>query len=154
MTTATPTLIHALPAIGTPWPGQGGLFAGLRSGADGRIEALILATAAPAGPLKWKPAVAWAKTVEADGHADFQLPDREDLRLLWVNARERFEKDWYWSGTQYSAGGAWCQGFVNGNQYHDDKDSALLARAVRRFILQSFNPSTPEAHEATAAVPA
>jgi hypothetical protein len=154
MTTATPTLIHAMPALGAPWLGQGGLFAGLRRGADGGTEVLILAAATPAGPLKWKSAVAWAKSVEADGHADFQLPDRDDVRLLWVNAREHFEKDWYWSDTQSSADHAWCQNFINGTQHRSDKGNTLLARAVRRFILQSFNPSTPEAHEATAAVPA
>ena len=33
--------------------------------------------------------------VQADGHGDFTLPDRDDLRLLWINSREQFERDWY-----------------------------------------------------------
>jgi hypothetical protein len=140
MSTAAPTL----PLIGTAWPGQGGIFAGIVLGeVDGQTVnmALILAEARPSKRLDWDAAMAWAKTVEADGHADFELPDRKEQRVLWANVQARFEADWYWSGTQYSRDLAWSQYFDDGFQDYYVKSYEGLAVAVRRFSIQSLSHS-------------
>jgi hypothetical protein len=46
-----------------------------------------------------------------------------------------FDAAWYWSSTQCSAHGAFCQYFDDGSQDHGDKDHALRVRAVRRFLI-------------------
>jgi hypothetical protein len=137
--------LYALPAIGAPWPGQGGMFVGLRNDEEGRTVALILADAQPAQPLKWKAALEWAATVEAEGHADFTLPDRIDLRLLGANAPEQFQRAWHWTSEAFDSSYAWLQYFYLGNQHLVPKSYGGRARAVRRFVLQSFDPSAAAA---------
>ncbi|WP_460874807.1 Lcl C-terminal domain-containing protein [Paralcaligenes ginsengisoli] len=46
---------------------------------------------------------------------------------------QAFEDDWYVTSTQYSPGGAWVQGFGDGDQNVDNEDDTCRARAVRRF---------------------
>jgi hypothetical protein len=140
MSAATLSL-YALPPLGAYWPGQGGTFAGLRKGADGATVALIRADTQADGELTWRKAMDWAKALQVDGHADFTLPDREDGRLLWANDREAFAPDWYWLSVESSRSYAWCQTFGLGSQFSYRKDDELRARAVRRLILQSFDPS-------------
>ena len=88
------------------------------------------------------PAAEWAADLSIDGHTDFYLPSRRELRLCWVNVPELFESGWYWTSTQHSPGYAWIQGFGDGFQYDYDKGTQARARAVRRFlttsVLQSF----------------
>jgi len=79
------------------------------------------------------PAAEWAAALEIDGHSDFYLPSRAELRLIWVNVPELFEDGWYWSSTQSSPNGAWGQTFPGGNQYGAYKDGGGRARAVRRL---------------------
>lgn len=79
------------------------------------------------------PAANWATDLTIDGHRDFYLPARHELRLCYLNVPELFStKDWYWSSTQYSPNHAWIQGFGGGNQGDDLKDYARRAVAVRR----------------------
>lgn len=141
MSAAAPLALYQLPALGAPWPGQGGVFVGLRKAADGATHALIRAEAQPDGELPWRKAMAWAAELRADGHADFRLPDREEARILWANDREAFDRTWYWLSTEYDRSFAWYQGFHYGDQINDHKGGTCRARAVRSFILQSFDPS-------------
>lgn len=46
---------------------------------------------------------------------------------------EAFEDEWFWSSSQYSADGAWGQGFYGGSQYRAGKDGGGRAVAVRRL---------------------
>jgi hypothetical protein len=48
---------------------------------------------------------------------------------------EAFEEAWYWSSSQYSAGGAWGQFFDDGFQTSLDKSYEARARAVRLIQL-------------------
>ncbi len=48
---------------------------------------------------------------------------------------EAFERAWYWTSTQYSAGYAWVQDFEVGYQGTGGKDDRYRARAVRRFLI-------------------
>lgn len=50
---------------------------------------------------------------------------------------EAFAEAWYWSSTQYSADSAFCQYFVNGNQYYFYKKFQVRARAVRLIQLSA-----------------
>jgi hypothetical protein len=81
------------------------------------------------------PAAKWAASLHIDGHSDFYLPARCELRLCWVNVPELFAQGWYWSSTQYSPYYAWGQFFVDGFQSNDVKDSQGRARAVRRLLI-------------------
>jgi hypothetical protein len=129
----------SIPPIGAVWPGQGGRYAGLCRGRDGQPDHhLIVADAAPASRLTWKAALAWAPTVEADGHADFALPDRHQSAVLYANVDELFVREWHWTSTEGSERDAWIQYFGDGDQFHDGKSYEARARAVRRLPI---NPS-------------
>ena len=80
------------------------------------------------------PAAEWAAALEVDGHSDFYLPSRRELRLCWVNVPELFAKEWYWTSTQYSPYGAWFQSFGGGGQGNAPKANEYRARAVRRVV--------------------
>jgi hypothetical protein len=93
-------------------------------------------TAALAACLQEHPAAKWAAGLKIDGHSDWYLPSRRELRLLWVNCAEAFPAGWYWSSTQFSAYYAWHQYFDDGYQDVDDKACQGRARAVRRLVIQ------------------
>ncbi len=132
-------MIDKLPLIGQPWPGQGGIFAGLRNSEDGQgLVALILSPEVTNKRLPWAKAVAWAKKVRTDGHKDFSLPDRFESAQLYACVRDHVELGWYWTGTQSSSGVAFGQHFVNGSQGYADESYEGRVRAVRRLPL---NPS-------------
>jgi hypothetical protein len=82
------------------------------------------------------PAAKWADGLRIDGHFDFYLPARRELRLLWCTVPHLFQEGWYWSSTQCSPGSAWGQNFASGSQGYNDKDDQGRARAVRRFLIQ------------------
>jgi hypothetical protein len=82
------------------------------------------------------PASAWAVGLKVDGHQDWYLPSRAELRLLWVNTPEHLTAGWYWSSTQYSPYNAWYQYFDGGYQNYNDKAYEGRARAVRRLVIQ------------------
>jgi len=111
------------------WGSQGKEEAGACSDFDGQANTTALAKS-----KHDHPAAEWADALDIEGHADFYLPSRRELRLCWVNVPELFDEGWYWSSTQHSALYAWNQGFGDGGQGISDKDTALRARAVRRFV--------------------
>ena len=81
------------------------------------------------------PTAQWAAGLSIEGHDDWYLPARHELRLCYLNVPELFNtEDWYWSSTQYSPHYAWIQDFDDGNQDNDHKGNALRARAVRRVV--------------------
>lgn len=153
------------PKIGERWTEQGGIYAGVMRGFDGHPDYHLIVADGEAHDIRWgprghavagadsdhdglantlalfksdqtHPAAEWAYNAHTDAHRDHYLPSRRELRLCWANVPELFDKDvYYWSSTQYSAYGAWLQGFSYGNQYGDYKDYGGRARAVRRLIL-------------------
>ena len=156
------------PRIGTEWPGEGGIYAGIIRGAAGRPDYhLIVPTADDAAVEEVKfgrdtdvpsatsdydgrantialvnaggfPAAEWAHSLAIGPHSDFYLPARHELRLMWLNVPELFEKAWHWSSTQYAAYpyDAWGQDFDDGGQGNFHKSYAGRARAVRRLTIQ------------------
>lgn len=128
-----------IPAIGHPWPEQGGTYCGTVRGLEGQPDHhLILADAKPTERMSWVAGMAWAKTVSADGHTDFDLPTRYESSVLFGNVGELFEPYWHWTSTQGSADNAFDQDFGYGSQYDNGKKDEGRVRAVRRLPI---NPS-------------
>lgn len=152
------------PKLGTYWEGQGGIYAGIMRGHGDQPDYHLIvapaeteAEAITYGPRQRMeaaeshhnghantavliaagnhPAAAHCAAVEVDGHTDFYLPSRDELRLAYVNAKDAFTPEWYWTSTQYQGcrDDAWCQEFDNGRQNNGDEINELRARAVRRI---------------------
>lgn len=114
------------------WGGAGQTEEGAASEYDGAAN-----TAALVASEHNHPAAHWAAELEHEGHKDFYLPSRRELRLCWVNVPEQFARKWYWSSTQSSPDLAWLQVFADGLQLRARKLSELRARAVRRVLATS-----------------
>ena len=129
-TDAAATAPVEVPAIGDPWPGVKGIYAGVSRGTDGAPDAhLVLLTDKAPTKLAWQAAKDWAAGLGDGAH----LPTRDESALLYAHLREEFQSDWHWTSTQYSESNAWIQYFGYGNQSLNDKKYERLARAVRRF---------------------
>lgn len=140
----TPT-IPIIPAIGQPWPEQGGIFIGSRL-IDGAVHHVVI----PGGVEHDIKGIefsglttAVAQAGEVNGFADWRAPDREDLMLAWINVREHFQQtgDWdetiYWSCTEYK-GFAWAVDFKSGYVYGFTRNDEFRVRPVRSFIASSL----------------
>lgn len=167
LTQAKPKTVKP-PQIGSYWQGQGGFYAGvIRDTKTNERWHLILAegqTEATWGGYDQKcegadsftdgiqntqrlhsdsqdhPAAQWTSSLEIDGHSDFYLPAQKELNLIYTNLQDKCAPRWHWSSTQYSATHAWDQGFENGYQDFDDKDTTLAVRAVRRYYRCNCRP--------------
>ena len=108
-------------------PGE--VYAGLILGQNGEADYHLILLPGEAESVTWAKAKAFAK--KAGG----TLPDRRELRLLWVNAKQEFQPNWYWSSEQHASYSdcAWMQLFLSGGQDFDRKDFTFRARAVRRL---------------------
>ena len=126
-----------LPKIGAPWPGQGGIYAGLVRGDEGEPDYHLIVAEPAVDNLTWKDAGAWARGLQVGTHTDYDLPMRKEQAVMYGNVPQLFEREWYWSCEQYAGGAAsaWCQDFDYGNQSYYHEISQLRARAVRRLTL-------------------
>ena len=79
----------------------------------------------------WKAALALAKNKNGD------LPTRVEQALLFANAADQFQQDWYWSAEPHAgdASCAWCQYFDDGRQGYDRQTNERRALAVRRVVI-------------------
>lgn len=129
----------SVPLIGEYWVGQGGIYAGVARGRDGQPDYhLILATEVPNQDFTWQAAMGHAKTIEADGHADFAVPTRWESALLYANLQDKQATDHlFWTSTQHSMGTAWYQDFDDGSQNEDRKISEFRVYFVRRVPFKS-----------------
>jgi len=130
--------LKGVPPIGADWPGQGGFYAGVVRGADGKPDHHLILADPDKGDVNWGDATKWAKDLKIDGHKDYALPERNEQAILYGNVPERFEKKAYWSAAPFAglASYAWCRTFGDGSQYYHHKGSQLRARAVRRLPIQ------------------
>ncbi|MFN3766799.1 MAG: DUF1566 domain-containing protein [Ectopseudomonas guguanensis] len=123
------------------WGGEGESEPGAESEWDGQANTNALLNSG-----RSQPAAEYAAGLTIEEHRDFYLPSRRELRLCWVNVPEQFAKEWYWSSTQCSPDGAWCQIFDDGYQVNVLKGLELRARAVRRVLTPStLDHLTPRA---------
>ncbi|MGG1948991.1 hypothetical protein AB1286_29995 [Trinickia sp. NRRL B-1857] len=159
--TSNTVLGLSVPEVGAYWDGQGGIYAGIMPARDGKRPYHLIAAIEDGVDLQWgaggneakslhdglentralverehdHPAAEWASKYTKDGCSDFYLPAQRELNLCYATCAEQFEKDWYWSSTQYSALNAWYQHFDDGTQDYADKDLTGRARAVRRLFI-------------------
>lgn len=163
MNAETPSLTE-IPAVGKPWPGQGGINGGIVA-ARGDVPAhYLIIAAAYAGDHEWggyreeskstsktdgkantewlcneetqHPAANACAEYKADGHHDFYLPAAAELYHCWVNCPEVFAQDcYYWSSSQRSANGAFYVYFGDGYQLTSGKLYELRVRPVRRLFI-------------------
>jgi len=66
--------------------------------------------------------------------ADY-VPEQTTAQAFQAGGPEAFERELYWTSTEFSAGSAWIQVFYDGYQYYDDKSCRLRVRAVRKCPL-------------------
>lgn len=151
-----------IPEIGAVWPGQGGIYGGLRQYPEGLCHVIYAAQDLPGryefgdygvsieatsrtdgrtntqilvGRDGKHPAAIAAAAYTADGHTDFYLPSIGELHHAWQYAPESFSEEWYYcSSSQRSAYYAYNVHFVDGWLDLVDKDGERLARPVRRFL--------------------
>ena len=108
----------------------GEAYAGLILGQNGEPDYHLFIVPGEAENVTWDKAKEWAKKAGGD------LPTRREQRVLFANAKEQFQLDWYWSGelTASNSAYAWCQIFYYGLQHGADRlTDRLRARAVRRL---------------------
>jgi hypothetical protein len=115
---------------GLPWGGKGIAEPGAQCEYNGQANTTALVESSTDHP-----AAEFCTAFECEGHEDYILPSRRELRALWCTVPELFEDGWYWSSTQDSADSAWCQYFANGGQYYGFKDYEGRVRAVRRLLV-------------------
>jgi hypothetical protein len=133
---AAPAAPTTAPRIGQPWPGQGGIYAGLVAGTNGSPDQhVVLALTFTIDRRNHADSTAWAASVTAEGHSDFGLPTRDESALLYANVRGLIQHDgyWYWTSTPGGDGYAWTQHFRNGLQLNYVTSFKARALAVRRF---------------------
>ena len=149
-----------IPAIGELWPGQGGIYAGIRQYPDGLRH--VVFAAEDVGSHAWgaygveveagsridgrinsqalianddHPAASAAAKYSAEGHADFYLPSIGELSHGWQYIPEHFKRDWHYSSTQRSAYSAFGMHFDGGIQTNIGKDNELPVRPVRSWLI-------------------
>jgi hypothetical protein len=159
LTAPATTPHHSVPRIGAEWPGEGGVYAGIMRGENGKPDYhVIVPTCEDAfvkeitfGPAKdvpsasseydgrantialvnegGHPAADWAHGLDIGPHSDFYLPARHELRLAWLNVPELFEKAWHWSSTQFAATPASAWTQNFGNGFQGDTLKSSSGRA-------------------------
>lgn len=156
---AISTAQTVVPAIGTYWEGQGGIYAGVMP-ARGTESSYHLILGEELGRFEWGqygdlspatslvdgmantaalvdsggeyPAAIAAYEHKADGHDDFYLPAAAELYEIWLNLNGKLS-GWAWSSSQRSANHAFFVDFGGGHQYVSVKGNELRVRPVRRL---------------------
>ncbi|MFJ2455402.1 DUF1566 domain-containing protein [Pseudomonas protegens] len=150
----------SVPAIGTYWPGQGGINGGyveargdvpahylifgdkdLGEFAWGRYREESEATSKWDGKANTDALIAAgghsaaeaARAYTADGHNDFDLPAATQLYQAW--AHDLITEGYYWSSSQRSANFAFFLTFGGGDQDSNVKYGELRVRPVRRLFI-------------------
>ena len=82
------------------------------------------------GKMNWNEAIAKVKEL-GDG---WRLPTLTELQLIWDSQhKDLFQKEWYWSSSEFDSYFAWGFTFYNGSTGNGDKGSSDYVRAVRAF---------------------
>jgi len=101
------------------------------------------------------PAAQFCRSLRIGGHDDWYLPALDEMTVLRRNLMpgtgyvpeqttaeafreggpEAFEREWYWTSTEFSKGSAWLQDFTSGDQISSGKVWSTRVRAVRKCQL-------------------
>ena len=124
------------PAINQHWPEQGGIFIGSRL-IDCQVHHVVI----PGGiefdhagiPFSRVEQVI-AEGDELNGFSDWRAPDKEDLILAYINAREHFDTSGcYWSRTPEDEHYTRAVEFEGGRTFIRYRSLELRVRPVRSF---------------------
>ena len=131
--------ISIAPSIGSFWPEQGGIYAGVVAGKNSEPDYYLIHATSDfeLTDINWTNAIEAAKK-EINGFNDWSLPDRREAPLLFINSQDSFDTDeCYWTSEQgaHYPDCAWMQVFNHGNQGSDLKSYEYRARAVRRLLI-------------------
>lgn len=112
-------------------------YAGLITGKDGNPSHHLVLLPGQEDDIGWDNAMAWAAQ-RGSLDASAGLPTRREQALLYANLKDQFEDRAYWSCESHESesGWAWYQIFSYGHQLDIHKDGELVARAVRRLIIE------------------
>jgi hypothetical protein len=164
------TILHplALPAIGTHWAEQGGVFAGILRGEAGAPDCALIVPTGDAFKLdgEWgeygqdvagaksrtdslgntramaeagsKIAAAVLAMRDDEGRDDYAIPSQGASQVLYANVPELFESGWHWTSTQDDRLNAFAQYFTSGSSNWLGKVGEFRVRAVRTIQLHPF----------------
>lgn len=121
-------------------------YAGPVLDATGQLKHhVILLPQRPDEDAPWKAQMDWAASVGG------QLPDLQELALLYANCKDALPNKWCWSSQEHEddASCAWDYYFLYGYQNYTHKGYEGSAVAVRRLILESLYPSAESAQRET-----
>ena len=130
-----------IPAINQLWPEQGGIYIGSRL-IDGQVHHVVI----PGGIEHDAKDIKFADVTgcipkDINGHSDWRAPDKEDLMLAWINAREHFVQEdvdsIYWSRS-FHHDWPWAVGFEGGLTYSARRYLEFRVRPFRRFVYWSI----------------
>ena len=79
---------------------------------------------------KWDAAMNYCQSLNLDGKTGWRLPTIEELSEIYESSNN-FEKDWYWSSTEYGVCGALYQHFTEGFQCSGSTRNPARVRAIR-----------------------
>ena len=124
------------PAINQHWPEQGGIFIGSRL-IDCQVHHVVIP-----GGIEFDHADIQFSRVEQviaegdelNGFSDWRAPDKEDLILAYINAREHFDTSGcYWSRTPEDEHCTWAVDFEDGYASYYYRYYEFRVRPVRSF---------------------
>jgi len=88
----------------------------------------------PSDYMTWNDSMQYAKDLDLGGFTDWRPPTMEELRGIY-RAKQALgiadDEEWYWSGSEAGASGAWSVSFGNGRVYGNSKYSPNYVRCVR-----------------------
>jgi hypothetical protein len=83
--------------------------------------------------LTWDEARMYSFSLNIDGKTGWRLPDKDELNEIY-QAKNDFEKWYYWSSTARIVNRAWSHCFAGGSRgYHSKNFRNVYVRAVRDF---------------------
>jgi hypothetical protein len=80
----------------------------------------------------WDDARLYCFALNIDGKTGWRLPTKEELNEIYESKND-FDKDWYWSSTEFNSSNVWYQNFYDGNKYkgRNKNYGDIYVRAVR-----------------------
>jgi len=98
------------------------------------VNASLRAIPSSAGTYQWVAAVSYCDGLTANTHADWHLPTKTELDVLYANkVALSTGTGYHWSSVEYDATHAWAKDFSNGIWYYDwtVKTAGFAVRCVR-----------------------
>nr|WP_319566231.1 hypothetical protein [uncultured Rhodoferax sp.] len=122
-----------IPAINQPWTEQGGIYVGPRL-IDGVVHHVVIADGGTKHDIEDQDSkdAQGVQFGEINGHSDWHAGDQEDLMLAYINAREHFEKSYYWSRSEHH-GWPWAVDFETGDTDSLNRNGEFRVRPFRSF---------------------